>query len=215
MKQKGSTNNFSVALGLFDFINPIFYGITSITILMNLKNVINHNTYMVYLLGAIISMIFGLTIPTVKFLVGLGKMPFKMPVNLVFYFNTGIFISGLMLAQGLLNVNRTLLIIVVSVLVLLVGFIVYKTKKLNTGAVLIGTIGYLLIYNSLISLAIRNGMIISIVLYALAICLFIMLCLIGIKSDLNNSRVHWAIEISNVLCQGFVALSTVLLFKVF
>jgi len=43
--------------------------------------------------------------------------------------------------------------------------------------------------------------------------LFIMLCGIGIKADLKNPKVHWVIEISNVVCQGLVAVATVLLFS--
>jgi hypothetical protein len=40
-----------------------------------------------------------------------------------------------------------------------------------------------------------------------------MLCGIGIKADLKNPKVHWVIEISNVLCQFLVAMSTILLFS--
>ena len=40
-----------------------------------------------------------------------------------------------------------------------------------------------------------------------------MLCGIGIKANLKNPKVHWVIEISNVICQGLVALGTFLLFS--
>ena len=78
-------------------------------------------------------------------------------------------------------------------------------------AVLIGAVGYLMIYASLITLSIRNGVILPIVLYALAICLFLFLCLVGILSNLKNAKVHWVIEISNVVCQCSVAVATVIL----
>lgn len=40
-----------------------------------------------------------------------------------------------------------------------------------------------------------------------------MLCGIGIRADLKNPKVHWTIEISNVLCQLLVAVATVVLFS--
>lgn len=92
-----------------------------------------------------------------------------------------------------------------------IGFLWYKTGKFNTVAVLIGAVGYFMIYTSLITLSIRNDVILPIVLYAFAICLFIFLCLIGILSNLKNAKVHWVIEISNVVCQFSVALATVIL----
>ena len=52
-----------------------------------------------------------------------------------------------------------------------------------------------------------------VVLYALAILLFVMLCGIGIRADLKNPKVHWVIEASNVLCQLLVAVGTVTLFS--
>ena len=49
-------------------------------------------------------------------------------------------------------------------------------------------------------------------MYAIAILLFVMLCGIGIKANLKNPKVHWVIEMSNVLCQFLVAAATILLF---
>ena len=93
----------------------------------------------------------------------------------------------------------------------IIGFLWYKTGKFNTVAVLIGAVGYLMIYASLITLSVRSGMILPVVLYVLAICLFVFLCLVGILSNLKNAKVHWVIEISNVVCQFSVALATVIL----
>jgi hypothetical protein len=39
-----------------------------------------------------------------------------------------------------------------------------------------------------------------------------MLCGIGIKANLKKPKVHWLIEISNVICQGLVAIATLILF---
>lgn len=207
-------NNFSVALGLFDYINPIFYAITTFTIIKNFSNLNVVKPWNIFfIVGAVISLIFGMTIPTVKFIVGLGKMKFKMPVNLVFFVNTGILISGLALLKIVMKIKTWLLILILFGALILLGLIYLKSRKFNTVAVLIGAIGYILLYIILINLAVKTRVIVSIILYCLAICFFVSLCLIGIKANLKDARVHWVIEISNVLCQASVAISTIILFK--
>ncbi len=202
---------FSVSLGLFDYINPIFYGVTVVTILIKMFGVMSLPTYILFAVGAVLSLIFGLSIPTVKLIVGLGKMQFKMPVNLVSFVNTGILLSGIALVSHVVGIKPLTLIIVLLFAAGVIGFLWYKTGKFNTAAVLIGAVGYLMIYASLITLSIRNAVIVPIVLYALAICLFVFLCLVGILSNLKNAKVHWVIEVSNVVCQFSVALATLLL----
>lgn len=205
-------NKFSIGLGLFDYINPIFYAITTITIILNINNIMNGSYFIIYILGAVISMIFGLTIPTVKLLVGLGKMEFKMPVNLVLYVNTGILISGTMLLKSVFDIKLSIIILMILLILMLLLFIYEKTNKFNTIAVLMGTFGYIFLYISLITLAVRSNIIISIILYSVAILFFVSLCTIGIKANLKDPKIHWIIETSNVLCQGLVALGTLLLF---
>ena len=209
--ESGIIGHFSVALGLFDYINPIFYGVTVITILIKMFGVMSLPTYILFAVGAVISLIFGLSIPTVKLIVGLGKMQFKMPVNLVSFVNTGILLSGIALVSHAVGVKPLTLIIVLLCAAGIIGFLWYKTGKFNTVAVLIGAVGYLMIYASMITLSVRNGVTVPIILYALAICLFVFLCLVGILSNLKNAKVHWVIEISNVACQFSVALATVIL----
>ena len=70
-----------------------------------------------------------------------------------------------------------------------------------------------MLYVSLITLSIKNSYITPIILYGCAIILFLILCTIGIKSNLKNPKVHWIIEITNVICQFLVALSTIIIFK--
>ena len=209
--ESGIIGHFSVALGLFDYINPIFYGVTVITILIKMFGVMSTPTYVLFAVGAVISLIFGLSIPTVKLIVGLGKMQFKMPVNLVSFVNTGILLSGIALVSHVVGVKPLTLILVLLCSAGIIGFLWYKTGKFNTVAVLIGAVGYLMIYASLITLSFRNGVILPLILYALAICLFVFLCFVGILSNLKNAKVHWVIEISNVVCQFSVALATVIL----
>ncbi len=211
-ENNGIIGKFSVALGLFDYINPVLYGITVITVLIKQFGVMSLPTYILFASGALISLVFGLSIPTIKLIVGLGKMQFKMPVNFVSFVNTGILFSGIALVLHIVGVNPLALIVALLCAAFVIGLLWYKTGKFNTVAVLIGAVGYLMIYASLITLSIRRGVILPVVLYALAICLFVFLCFVGILSNLKNARVHWVIEISNVLCQLSVALATVILF---
>ncbi len=209
--ESGIIGHFSVALGLFDYINPIFYGVTVITILIKMRGIMSAPTYVLFAVGAVISMIFGLSIPTVKLIVGLGKMQFRMPVNLVSFVNAGILLSGIALVSHVIGVKPLTLIIILLCASGIIGLLWYKSGKFNTAAVLIGAVGYLMIYTSLITLSIRKGVVLPIILCATAICLFVFLCLVGILSNLKNAKVHWVIEISNVVCQFFVALATVIL----
>ena len=208
---KDRLNKFSVSLGLLDYINPILYTITIVTIINNISLGSPYN--IILLIGGIISIIFGFIIPTGKVIVGLGIIEFRMPVSLVFCVNIGIFLSGLMLLKYVFSIS-IILLLTISLIIILLLFIVYiKSKKINTVAVLAGAFGYLMLYISLITNSLRNNYLLPIVLYGLAILLFVMLCSIGIKADLKNPKVHWVIEISNVVCQLLVAIATVILFR--
>lgn len=210
--EKEKFNKFSVSLGLLDYINPIFYSITIITIIKSISSELGNSYNSFLIIGAVLSILFGFIIPTGKVIVGLGIIQFKMPVSLVFCVNTGILLSGLMILKYVMNLKLVLLLII-SLVILLVLLLIYKkSKKLNTIAVLTGAFGYLLIYTSLITLSIRTNNILPAFLYGFAIILFIMLCGIGIKANLKDPRVHWKIEVSNVICQGLVAIGTIILF---
>lgn len=210
MKKKKETK-FSVALGLFDYINPICYAVTTLSIIIACFGVMQTGWYILFIVGATISMIFGLTIPTVKLLVGLGKLKFKMPVNLVFYVNSGILISSVSLLKYVTNINNLPLLAIYAGIILLLLLIYTKKEKFNTMAVLTGAAGYVLIYTALIILANSYKYYLSIVFYGIAILFFLALCLIGIKANLKDAKVHWIIETCNVLCQALVAISTYLL----
>ncbi len=208
---KNKFNKFSVPLGLLDYINPICYMITMIVILKKISKVIE-TPYIILFIGAVISIIFGIVIPTVKVLIGLKKVKFKMPVNLVFIVNSGILLSGLMLLRYVFGIQLLLLLILFLVIGLL-SIIYIKTKKFNTVAVLTGAFGYLMIYVSLITLSIRYHLVLPIIMYAIAILLFLFLCFVGIKANLKKPKVHWIIESCNILCQLLVAIGTIILFN--
>lgn len=209
--KKEKFNKFSVPLGLLDYVNPICYCITMVTIIKNTHDV-GQPYGTIFLIGAIISILFGFIIPTGKVIVGLGLLKFRMPVSLVFCVNTGILISGLMMFRYVMNVNAWVICLLMAVIVILLILTYRKSRKINTIAVLTGAFGYLLLYMALITLSIRKGIAIPIIMYAFAILLFVMLCGIGIKADLKNPKVHWVIEASNVICQMLVAMATVVLF---
>ena len=210
MKKK--FESFSVPLGLLDYGNPVFYTVTMVTILKNMYGVMDRPFNVILLMGAIISIFFGLVIPTGKVIVGLGLIEFKMPVSLVVCVNTGILISGLMLLRHVLELSLPVLLIILLLAAAALYLIYSKSKKFNTVAVMTGAIGYMLLYVSLIILSIEKDTFLPILFFVLAIFFFFMLCGIGIKADLKNPKVHWVIEVSNVMCQFLVAVGTVILF---
>jgi len=205
-------NRFSVPLGLLDYVNPILYSITMITIIKNSFTAMGRPFNSLLLIGAVISIFFGLVIPTGKVLVGLGVIQFVMPVSLVFCVNAGILLSGLMLLRFVLHLKTGMFTLLTAAILAALMLLYRKSRKLNTVAVLTGAAGYLLIYASLIILSVQKGGALPVILYAAAILLFAMLCAIGIKANLKDPKIHWVIEISNVLCQLLVAIATVLLF---
>ena len=210
MKKK--FESFSVPLGLLDYGNPVFYTVTMVTILKNMYGVMDRPFNVILLMGAIISIFFGLVIPTGKVIVGLGLIEFKMPVSLVACVNTGILISGLMMLRHVLELSLPVLLIILLLAAAVLYLIYSKSKKFNTVAVMTGAIGYMLLYVSLIILSIEKDTFLPILFFVLAIFFFFMLCGIGIKADLKNPKVHWVIEVSNVMCQFLVAVGTVILF---
>lgn len=152
-RKKEKFNSFSVPLGLLDYINPICYSITMVTIIRHTSADMGKPYSVIFLIGAIISIFFGIIIPTGKVIVGLGLIKFRMPVSLVFCVNTGILISGLMLLRYVFNMNTLLLCLLFAVIVVLLILIYQKSHKMNTVAVLTGAAGYVMLYTSLITLA--------------------------------------------------------------
>lgn len=206
-------NRFSVSLGLLDYVNPVFYTITIITIIKNIGPLLGNPYSQIMITGAVLSILFGFIIPTGKVIVGLGILQFRMPVSLVFCVNTGILMSGLMLLKYVLHLKVFPVMVIFTAIAALLFLICRKSRKMNTVAVMVGAFGYILIYISLIILSLKKHYPLPALLYAAAIFLFVMLCGIGIRADLKDPKVHWKIEISNVICQGLVALGTIILFR--
>src|SRR5574344_1179239 len=96
---------FSVLLGLVDFINPILYTCFFVCMIRNLKGKSKPRYFRLFLVGAIITITGGFIIPTGKVIVGLGVIPFTMPVSIVCIVNIGLFISGATLFLTTLKKN--------------------------------------------------------------------------------------------------------------
>lgn len=154
MKKK--FESFSVPLGLLDYGNPIFYTVTMVTIIKNMYGVMDKPFNVILLIGAIVSIFFGLIIPTGKVIVGLGIIEFRMPVSLVASVNTGILISGLMMLRHVLGLSLAVLAIILLLAIAALYKIYNKSKKFNTVAVMTGAIGYMLLYASLITLSLQD-----------------------------------------------------------
>lgn len=210
---KNAFSKFSISLGLLDYVNPILYCISTITLIINISKIMILPWSIFYIIGSVISIVFGFCIPTIKVLIGMNKIKFKLPVAFVFMVNTGLFISGTALIKSVLNINLYILLLYVLLSIIFLIFIYKQTKKFNNVAVLIGFIGYLSIYISLFALSISINVISSIILFAIAIILFIILILIGLKANLKNAKIHWIIESLNIICQLCVALGIIFIFN--
>lgn len=201
-------NEFSVALGMFDYINPICYTIFSIIGFKYFRKIMKKGFFYVYLVGCIISLIGGFFIPTIKTLVGLGIIEWGLPVSKVIIANTGFLISGPTLFIGTLKCNRKEN---TDVTLLSAGGL--SLAFLNKFIVGFGALGMIMIYVTCAKLAIERKR------YYAAITLVISLAGTLFESfysnsgaDLNSAAVHWVIEIGAVITHLMLVVSAYLLF---
>ena len=202
-------NEFSVALGLFDYINPICYTIFSIIGFKHFRKIMKSGYFYVYLVGCIISLIGGFFIPTIKTLVGLGVIEWGLPVSKVIIANTGFLISGPTLFIGTLKRNRR----EGSDVMLMSTGSGLSLAFLNKFIVGFGALGMIMIYITCAKLAIERKR-----PYA-AITLIVSLAGTLFESvysnagtDLNSAAVHWVIEIGAVITHIMLVVSAYLLF---
>ena len=202
-------NEFSVALGLFDYINPICYTIFSIIGFKYFRKIMKSGFFYTYLIGCIISLIGGFFIPTIKVLVGAGVIEWGLPVSKVIIANTGFLISGPTLFIGTLKRNRR----EGSDVMLLSAGGGLSLAFLNKFIVGFGALGMIMIYITCAKLAFERKR-----KYA-AITLIISLAGTLFESfysnsgaDLNSPAVHWVIEIGAVITHLMLVVSGYLLF---
>lgn len=202
-------NEFSVALGLFDYINPICYTIFTLIGIKHFRKIMKDGFFYVYLVGAVVSLVGGFFIPTIKTLVGLGIIEWGLPVSKVIIANTGFLISGPTLFIGTLKRNRR----ENSDIMLMSSAGGLSLAFLNKFIVGFGALGMIMIYVTCAKLAIEKKR-----PYA-AITLIISLVGTLFESvysnsgaDLNSAAVHWVIEIGAVITHLMLVVSAYLLF---
>lgn len=198
---------FSVALGLFDYINPICYTTFSIIGFKHFRKIMKSGFFYVYLIGCIISLVGGFTIPTIKTLVGLGIIEWGLPVKPVTIANFGFLVSGPTLFLGTLKCNRRS---GSDIMLMSSGLSLAFLNKFIVG---FGAFGMIMIYVTTAKLAFERKR-----PYA-AITLIVSLCgtlfesvYSNIGTDLNSPAVHWVIEIGAVITHVMLVVSAYLLF---
>ena len=127
--RKGRMRTFSVPLGLLDYINPVFYTITTLTILRHMGEFMGPLASKIYTAGAVLSLIGGYIIPTGKLIVGLGLIQFIMPVPLVFAVNNGILVSGLVLLGTVFSLPVPVTGLLAAAIALCLVLVLKKTGK--------------------------------------------------------------------------------------
>lgn len=209
-KTESQKKGFNVALGLIDFLNPVCYSINTFLIFAGVKAIMKPVQFWAYLVGIVISLVLGLIIPTGKLLVGLGKIEFKLPYFMFFVVNFGIMLTGVALFSVVASA-KTLIICLIAILVIILG-IWAATKKFNSAIMFTGTLGYTLIYAALVMFALKAGLIIPVILFALCWCLMIGVIIFSMSADLTNPKNHWPIEGGNIACQFVLMVGLILLF---
>ena len=210
-KTDSQKKGFNVALGLVDYVNPLTYSINTFLILSGARHLMGPLQFWGYLIGIIISLIIGIVIPTGKLLVGMGKIEFRLPYALFFIVNLGIMLTGVSLFAAVAG-TKALIIALVIILVIIFGLWA-MTKKFNSAIMFTGTLGYTLIYISLIMLALRAGKILPMILFILCWCIMMGIIVMSMKVDLTNPKWHWPIEGGNIGTQIILMIGLIVLFK--
>lgn len=213
-KKSDKLNSFSFGLGLLDYGNPVCFAINMILIGTNLKPQMNTVQGICYLVGVIFAMGFGLAIPTIKCLVGLGKIQFKLPLACVFFVNGGIFVIGATLLSVVKALSFKVELVLLLVLIAILVAIYAKTKKPNNSALFLGSFGYAMIYSALIVLTISAGHVVPIFCFAIALAENITLVTLAITKNLMNPKLHWVIESCHIASQLVLMLGILITFNI-
>lgn len=201
------------ALGLLDYLNPICYTIFTIIGFRYFRKIMKPVFFYVYLVGAIISLIGGFFIPTIKTLIGLGVMEWSLPVSKVIIANTGFLISGPMLFIGTLKANRIEASSDKSVKMLSLAPLAVNLKFLNNFIVGFGALGMIMIYITCAKLAIEKKRYCAAVTIAISLCGTLFEAFYSNSgADLNSPAVHLVIEVGAVITHLLLVVSAYLLF---
>jgi hypothetical protein len=209
----GTAVNDWFALGLLDYINPICYTAFTVIGFFYFRKMMKPGFYYVYFVGAVISLIGGFFIPTIKALIGLGIMDWNLPVSKVIIANTGFLISGPTLFIGTMKANRADSPKTKNVTLNSLGLLAVDLAFLNKFIVGFGALGMILIYITTAKLAIERKRYYAVATIAISLCGTLFESFYSNSgTDLNSPLVHWVIEIGAVITHLMLVLSAYLLF---
>ncbi len=201
------------ALGLLDYINPICYTAFTVIGFFYFRKMMKPGFYYVYFVGAVISLIGGFFIPTIKTLIGLGVLEWDLPVSKVIIANTGFLISGPTLFIGTLKSNRLQAPDNKNVTLNSFAILAADLAFLNKFIVGFGAIGMLMIYITCAKLAIERKRYYAAATIAVSLCGTLFESFYSNSgADLNSPAVHTVIEVGAVITHLMLVLSAYLLF---
>ena len=186
-------NNFSLALGIVDFFNPILMAVFFFSTVRKVKKEIALKYWIPYVCGYVLILGAGFLIPTYKCVVGLTNIRFELPVKLVSVTNAGFIIAGISIFLGTLKKNHSHLLSIIS-----------PVSLLNSLVVICGAIGLILIYVSFIKLASEKKQKKATLCIYFSMIVTICLAFAGAALDETLAMIHWIEEIANII--GMAAL---------
>ena len=202
-------DGFSLAMGLFDFINPIMYASFFIYTLPKIRPYLIKWVYMVYLAGGILSLTAGILIPTTKCIVGLGLMTFELPVKIVAFVNTGFILSGFSVFFGTLKKFRNS----EAKKAVKLRSIINPYSLLNSIVVLGGAVGLVLVYISYIKIALERKRKAGCYVLCYSLVMTLANSFVGAAMDTSASWVHWLIEVIAVSAHTCLFVGGLLIFR--
>ncbi|MCR5755992.1 MAG: hypothetical protein K6G30_14425 [Acetatifactor sp.] len=195
-------NDFSLALGIVDYFNPILMTIFFFYTVRKVKKEIATKFFIPYICGYVLVLCAGFMIPTYKCVVGLTDLEFELPVKFVTVTNIGFMIAGFSIFLGTLKVNQNKVLSVIS-----------PVSLFNSFIVIFGAAGLILIYVSYIKLALRKQRKIAIVFFAYSLLVTLGLAFVGAALDETLALIHWIEEIVNISGMLALCIGGYMLFK--
>lgn len=203
---------FSLAMGLFDFINPIMYASFFIYTFKKIRPYLAKGFYIVYVCGGLLSLCAGILIPTVKCIVGLGLMTFDLPVKIVAFVNTGFILSGFSIFIGTMKKFSPMYNGKKDGSVTLHS-IINPYSILNSVVVLGGATGLILVYVSYMKIALKKNRKAAFGVLCYSLVMTLANSFVGSAMDTMAPWVHWLIEAIAVSAHTCLFISALLLFK--
>ena len=202
-------NEFNLALGLLDYCVPIIYGTFTFFMIRLLMNKTSKVIFISYCIGAIISLMAGLTVPTIKCLLGTkvlmdADLIISILSTCVFLTNIGILISGTSLYLSTREKFHSTYVASFAFPIVMLAF-----KPTNI-AIVIGIIGIILIYISIVKIGLKTKYKLPFIFVGISLVLIISLGVIGMACDTLQASTHWAIEIINICSQSALMTSGIL-----